>query len=145
MLISYRFSIYVLFNALQLSTPILEAATTSGGSDHSGHTDVQVGTNVSRSTSSSSTRTGGSSNSATVVSLVIPDNWRPEVMKSIKNKCITDSTRNEIVRVLANSLFSVSQKPSRQQCDEVAKKLILKFPSTKDELGNGYVSFIAVM
>lgn len=63
-------------------------------------------------------------------------------MQSIRNRSISDSTRNEMVRVLANLLFSVSPKPTRQQCNEIAKKLILKYPATKDELGNGYVRVI---
>jgi len=70
-----------------------------------------------------------------VSSLIIPENWRPEVMLSIR-RCLSDSTRNEIIRILGNLLFS---NPTRQQCDEIAKRLILKYPSTKGELGNGYV------
>ena len=61
-------------------------------------------------------------------------------MRSIKTKQWTDSSRNEVVRCLGNMLFSVSPKPSRMHCTEVAKKLVMKYPSTRDELGNGYVS-----
>lgn len=71
--------------------------------------------------------------------LSIPDNWKPEMMQSIRNKCVSDSARNEMVRVLVNVLFSSSPKPTRQQCNEMAQKLVLKYPSTKDKIGNGYV------
>ena len=94
---------------------------------------------VLRASTSSPTPGGVCNFSATVSSLIIPENWRPEVMQSIINRFILDSTRNEMVRVLANPLFSLSPKPTRQQCNEMAKRLILKYPSTKDELGNGYV------
>ena len=112
----------------------------SAASRGNDHTDVPVASNVpARHITSSFTPTEQSCTS--VASLVIPDNWRPEVMQSFKAKCITDSTRNEIIRVLANLLFSLSSKPGRHHCNEIAKKLVLKFPSTKDQLGNGYVSF----
>ena len=44
-----------------------------------------------------------------------------------------------MIRSLVGILFSVSQKPTRSQCDELAQKLILKHPAIKDEQGNGYV------
>ena len=61
-------------------------------------------------------------------------------MQVIKNKTLTDSARNEVVRSLANLLFTVSSKPSHPHCNDLAKKFIMKYPSSKDELGNGYVS-----
>ena len=33
-------------------------------------------------------------------------------------------------------------KPTTSLCDEMARKLILKYPFVKDDLGNGYVSFL---
>ena len=75
-----------------------------------------------------------------VASLWIPDSWRPEVTQAIKYKTFTDSARNEVVRSLVNLLFTVSSKPSRPHCDDLAKKFIMKYPSSKDELGKGYVS-----
>ena len=84
--------------------------------------------------SMSSTRPGD------VATLSIPDIWRPEVMQCLNDKYLTDSARNEMVRCLVNLLFSISHKPARSLCEEMARKLILKYPSVKDELGNGYVS-----
>ena len=66
--------------------------------------------------------------------LSIPDNWRPEVMQSIRNKCVLDSARNEMVRVLVNVLFSLSPKPTRQQCNEMAQKLVLLRQKTRLEM-----------
>ena len=48
--------------------------------------------------------------------------------------------RAEIVRVLVTSLFSRFTKPTRAQSAALARKLILKYPFMKDDLGNGYVS-----
>ena len=90
--------------------------------------------------SNSSLRSSSSTAPQDVASLLIPDNWRPEVMQSIRNKSFSDSARNEVIRSLVNMLFTIATKPSRSQCDDLAKKFILKYPSSKDELGNGYVS-----
>lgn len=73
--------------------------------------------------------------------IVIPDHWRPEIESCLKEECLTDSARNEIVRSLVNQLFARASKPSRSQCEEFARKLILKYPFVKDDIGTGYVSF----
>ena len=70
----------------------------------------------------------------------IPDRWRPEVELAIEDKSLNDSARNGIVRTLVGHLFEKSTKPNRSQCEEVARKFILKYPFFKDDLGNGYVS-----
>ena len=54
---------------------------------------------------------------------------------------MTDSARNEIVRSLVNQLSTRASKPTRSQCEKFARKLILKYPFVKDDMGNGYVSF----
>ena len=90
---------------------------------------------ISRNTSYSSNL--DDSNSAP--KLHIPDTWRPEVSLCLKRKELTDSARNDMIRSLVGILFSVSQKPTRSQCDELAQKLILKYPAIKDEQENGYV------
>ena len=92
---------------------------------------------ISGSTSSSSSLED--SNSAP--QLYIPDIWRPEVSQCLKKKELTDSARNDMIRTLVNILYSVSEKPTRSLCDELARKLILKYPAIKDEVGNGYVSY----
>ena len=71
---------------------------------------------------------------------VIPEHWRPEVEQCLKSECLTASARNEIVRTLVSILFSKSSRPSRSDCEAVARKLILKYPFAKDDLGCGYVS-----
>ena len=71
---------------------------------------------------------------------VIPDHWRWEVEECFKAMSLTPPTRDEITRTLANVLFSRSQKPTWAECDDIARKLILKYPCTKDDLGCGYVS-----
>lgn len=70
----------------------------------------------------------------------IPDHWRPEVEQCITQQCLTGSARNEMVRALVNQLFAKSRKPTRYQCEDLARDLILKYPFVKDDLGNGYVS-----
>ncbi|XP_065907919.1 uncharacterized protein [Dysidea avara] len=107
----------------------------------SGTLDSDIPAQSSNSAITNPTSSGFTVTYTDISSISIPENWRPEVMKSIKTKYWTDSSRNEIVRCLGNLLFSVSSKPSRFHCAEIAKKLILKYPSTRDELGNGYQSW----
>ena len=72
--------------------------------------------------------------------LIIPDHWRSEIELCIEDKCFTDSARNQVVRTLVNQLFAKSSKPTRSDCEKVARKLILVYPFARDNLGNGYVS-----
>lgn len=71
----------------------------------------------------------------------IPDHWRPEVESCLKDEMLTPSARNEIIRTLVSQLFSRANKPSRGMCEEYARKLILRYPFLKDDMGNGYVSY----
>lgn len=77
--------------------------------------------------------------------LSIPCHWRPEVEMCFSEKCLSDSARHEIIRTLVNLLFSRTKKPSKCDCEEVARKLIVKYPFVKDDLGNGYVSLSYVL
>ena len=70
----------------------------------------------------------------------IPSHWRPEVEVCLNEKCINDSARNMMVRSLVNLLFAKDTKPSRANCENLARRLILKYPFLKDDMGNGYVS-----
>ena len=70
----------------------------------------------------------------------IPDHWRPEIEGCIIDKRFSSSSRNEIVRILVSQLFCRTTKPTRVQCENLARKFILKYPFAKDDLGNGYVS-----
>ena len=56
--------------------------------------------------------------------------------------CLTTATRSDIVRTLVTLLTSkYGSKPTQQQIEDLARKLILKFPWMKDDIGNGYVSY----
>ena len=76
------------------------------------------------------------------IGLEIPKMWRPDVEDCIREKCLTVSARDEIVRHLVNLLFSTSTKPIRAECEELGRKLILTYPWMKDDMACGYVSFI---
>ena len=62
----------------------------------------------------------------------------------ISSKHLTDNARAEIKRTLVNQLFARSSKPDRSDCDQIARKLILKYPFMKDDIGNGYVGYLKV-
>ena len=94
------------------------------------HADPVTPTSVSSTSASSASKSG----------IDIPDHWRPEVELCLQDKCLSSGARNEIVRTLVNLLFARDTKPSRFQCEELARKLIMKYPFVKDDLGNGYVS-----
>ena len=81
------------------------------------------------------------SSSITSDSPLIPSYWHPEVEYCIKEKMLTTSARCEIVRTLVNQLFArFGKKPTRAQCEDCSRRLILKYPLFKDDMGNGYVS-----
>ena len=93
-------------------------------------------------TESSSIASSAAANTHTIS---IPDHWRPEVEDCLRKKCLTPNARQEIIRTVASQLFAKSQKPNRNDCDQVARQLILKYPFTKDDLGCGYVSSFVVI
>ena len=74
----------------------------------------------------------------------IPKLWQPDVNTCISEKSLTDSTRDEIVRRLVDNLFSKSVKPTRNDCVEIARKLIMAYPWMRDDVGIGpsYVSCV---
>lgn len=83
------------------------------------------------------------SSSTTANSPLIPDHWRPEVEYCIGEKMLSDSARNDIIRTLVSQLFArIGKKPSRAECEDCSRKLILKYPMFKDDMGNGYVSTV---
>ena len=70
----------------------------------------------------------------------IPTHWRPDTLKCIKLKSMSTDSRNDIVRTLVSMMMSkVGAKPTRGQCQQVARDLILKYPFMKDDIGDGYV------
>lgn len=96
---------------------------------------------TSTSQISSLSTTGSSvSKSSRSCGFEIPEHWDPEVEECIRNQSLEESARCEIVRALVSLLFSRFAKPTREQCGSLARKLILKHPFMKDDMGNGYVS-----
>lgn len=97
-------------------------------------------------TSNSFTSASGSSTCSTHMSsspIDIPTHWRPDTIKCIHEKSLSTECRNDIVRTLVSMLISrVGPKPTKSQCEQVARKLILKHPFMKDDMGDGYVSFV---
>ena len=55
-------------------------------------------------------------------------------------KDLTTECRSDIVRTLVTLMITkVGPKPTKSQCEQVTKKLIL-YPFMKDNIGFGYVS-----
>ena len=70
----------------------------------------------------------------------IPEHWREETQDCIEG-VMDDSSRSDIVRTLVTLLVARhGPRPGRYRCEEVARRLILKYPFMKDDLGSGYVS-----
>ena len=46
-----------------------------------------------------------------------------------------------MIRVLVERMFSKYPKPSRANCEELARNLVAKYPFLKDDYGNRYVSY----
>ena len=94
--------------------------------------------------SSSTPATPSSSTAPSEISvdgtISLPTYWRPDVEFCLQEKCLTDSARNDMVRTFANLLIMKYGKPSIRQCEELARRVILKYPFLKDDIGNGYVS-----
>ncbi|XP_065893301.1 uncharacterized protein [Dysidea avara] len=76
----------------------------------------------------------------------IPTHWRPDTLKCIKQKSLSCDSRNDIVRTLVSIMMSkVGAKPTRGQCEQAARDLILKYPFMKDDIGDGYLSWVEKM
>ena len=70
-----------------------------------------------------------------------PRGWRLSSQKVFDSKCPS----RDSIRTVASQLFAKSQRPTRSDCDQVSRQLILKYPFTKDDLGCGYVSFLVII
>ena len=71
----------------------------------------------------------------------IPTRWRPETQQCLESKVTSDEARNDIVRTLVTLLIAkVGPKPTRRECEQVGRLLLLQYPFLKDDLGPGYVS-----
>ena len=95
----------------------------------------------SSSTPTQSLASGPSDSVSTHGESEIPTHWSLEVAECLAEKCLSDSACQEVVRALVNLLFTRAKNPTRLDCEYLARKLIMKYPFDKDDLGDGYVSF----
>jgi len=126
-------------NFLQSPPAPFNTSTSANSSLSAATTTALLCITSSPSISGNTSYSSNLDDSSSAPKLHIPDIWCPEVSLCLKKKELTDSAWNDMIRCLVGILFSVSQKPTRSQCDELAQKLILKYPAVKDEQGNGYV------
>ena len=85
--------------------------------------------------------TSASLRSSSSDSIEIPSHWRPETKACINRRQLTNESRLDIIRTLVTLTISkFGPEPTKHQLEEVARKLVLKYPFMKDDLGNGYVS-----
>lgn len=112
-------------NAVQLSSTSIASSSSTDDAGTSSTSSISAGT---------------SSGGALRDPDEIPSRWCPEVEDCIMEHSLSDSARCEIVRALVNQLFARTRKPARVDCEHHARKLILKYPFMKDDMGNGYVS-----
>ena len=71
----------------------------------------------------------------------IPTHWRPESQHCLETKVVSDATCDDISRTLVTLLIAkYGSKPSRRQCEQASRALILQCPFLKDDLGPGYVN-----
>ena len=71
----------------------------------------------------------------------IPTKWRDDTMECIKNKKLTPNARKEIVQTLVTLIISkFGSNPVKSQLEATARRLILKYPFMRDDIGTGYVS-----
>ena len=72
---------------------------------------------------------------------MVPDQWREDTQASIDAKDLSKESRSDISRTLVTLMTAkYGPNPGKAKCEEVARKLILKYPFMKDDLGSGYVS-----
>ena len=71
----------------------------------------------------------------------IPDKWEPDIQQYLDSKSINSKICHRMVRVLVERLFGRYPKPSRDNCEELARNLVSKYPFLKDDYGNRYVSY----
>ena len=63
-------------------------------------------------------------------------------MKCIEEKKLTPRSRKEIVQTLVTLLITnVGSNVGRAECETVARRLILKYPFMRDDIGTAYVSY----
>ena len=84
-----------------------------------------------------------SQSSLSDASHIIPSNWSASTQKSIDEKKLNRSVRNDIVRTLITLVVSKhGPRPKKSEVEYVARQLILKYPFMRDDIGTGYVSYL---
>lgn len=87
-----------------------------------------------------------SSSTSSCQLIEIPTKWRPETQHCLDSKIINFESRNDIVRTLVTLLIvKFGSKPSRRQCEQASRALILQYPFLKDDIGPGYVSIFVFL
>ena len=72
---------------------------------------------------------------------IMPEKWRDDTQTCIDAKVLNKESRNDITRTLVTLIVAKhGSNPGKAKCEEVSRKLILKYPFMKDDLGSGYVS-----
>ena len=67
-------------------------------------------------------------------------------MTCIEDKKVTPRARKEIIQTLVTLLITkVGSNHNRSQCETVARRLILKYPFMRDDIGTGYVSILYML
>ena len=73
----------------------------------------------------------------------MPDLWQEDTQACIDAKVLSPESRSDISRTLVTLVTAKhGPHPGKAMFDEVARKLILKYPFMKDDMGSGYVSRI---
>ena len=71
----------------------------------------------------------------------MPDLWQEDTQACIDAKVLSPESRSDISRTLVTLVTAkYGPNPGKTKFDEVARKLILKYPFMKDDMGSGYVS-----
>ena len=61
---------------------------------------------------------------------------------AVLGKKLSPRARKEIVQTLVTLLITkVGSNPTRAQCESIGRRLILKYPLMRDDIGTGYVSY----
>ena len=101
-------------------------------------------THVGTSSSSREDRSLASSLSghqSTSNDIIVPDLWQEDTQACIDAKVLSPESRSDISRTLVTLVTAKhGPNPGKTMFDEVARKLILKYPFMKDDMGSGYVS-----
>ena len=71
---------------------------------------------------------------------LVPEQWKEDTRACIDAKVMSKESRGDISRTLVTLMTAkYGSNPGRTRCEEIARKLILKYPFMKDDLGSGYV------